>query len=127
MPERKTLFRLRPYRAPWIAMKKFRPGSAAGGRIGASGPMGWIARAGGQKVTIRVLERVSFALVPARFNFFSESVGHDRDLDLVASAALLVIERRTELTGEPLHDSAEAIHRGVGDTGLGIKPWRLDR
>ena len=44
---------------------KFEPGGATGGgEVGASGLMSWIARAGGQKVTIRTAERGSGALVP---------------------------------------------------------------
>ena len=48
------------------------PGRATGGgEVGASGPMFWIARAGGQKVTIRGAERERRTLVPAISNFFA--------------------------------------------------------
>ncbi len=47
------------------------PGCATGGgEVSASGPMFWIARAGGQKVTIRGAQRGRWLRVPTRANFF---------------------------------------------------------
>ena len=40
------------------------PDALPGGEVGASGLMFWIARAGGQKVTIRTAQRGAAALVP---------------------------------------------------------------
>ena len=42
-----------------------------GGEVGASGLIFWIARAGGQKVTIRTVERGWMALVPQFRTFFA--------------------------------------------------------
>src|SRR5690349_11192592 len=51
--------------------KNVEPGRATGGgEVGASGLMFWIARAGGQKVTIRTAQRAGRGLVPAIRTFF---------------------------------------------------------
>src|SRR5829696_8172681 len=53
------------------AADKVEPGCATGGgEVSASGPMFWIARAGGQKVTIRTPQRGSAHGVPAGVKIF---------------------------------------------------------
>jgi hypothetical protein len=55
------------YLAIPLDFDEFRPGSATGGGgVDASGPMSWIARAGGHKVAIRKTKRSFFEVVPKK-------------------------------------------------------------
>src|SRR3954468_9874157 len=103
----------------WIggSKKKLSPDALpGGGEVSASGPMFWIARAGGQKVTIQTAQRGCTPGVPHFLNFFSRSRAKgasaffpdDADDHRIAAAFGIAVQHRAELAGKAGDDPVEA-------------------
>src|SRR3569623_949624 len=69
-----------------------------GGGLDASGPMSWIARAGGHKVAIRRSKRAGWRFVPAKMQFFEKYFRPFQPPILRRSLSLFRSQRRRSRT-----------------------------